>query len=69
MILIEIGSEAGVFGKAAKGERAESRLAQGPASVILETLLFWTVGCTYIWNDCEVQNCLFLQIPCQCLIR
>lgn len=65
MILIEIGPEARLFGKAAEGEFAESRLAQGPESVILETLLFWTVGCTYIWNDCEVQNCLFLQIPCQ----
>lgn len=66
MILIKIGSEARVFGKAAKGECAESRLTQGPESVILETLLlFWTMGCTYIWNDCEVQNCLCLQIPCQ----
>lgn len=65
MILIEIGYEARVFGKAAKGECAESRLAQGPESVILETLLFWTVGCIYVWNNWEVQNCLCLQILCQ----
>lgn len=45
-----------MLGKAAKGEFAERRLAQGPESVILETLLFWTVGCTYIWNDREAKG-------------